>query len=117
MIVPVVALPFTTTITPEKVLLLAPLTTVPFIVYLVHIIAEAKVKLSKNKTDNNFFHKFYEIKISIFDFCSQLKHCIGTNSPNQPDCNKSKVSSASQEKCEMDIKKNQSDKSWKFPDL
>ncbi len=67
-IVPVVALPFTTTFTPGKGSLSAPLTTVPFICISCAYTAEAKVKLSKNKTDNNFFISFTKLRLTILGF-------------------------------------------------
>ena len=66
-IVPVVALPFTTTFTPGKGSLSAPLITVPF-TCISCAYTEAKVKLSKNKTDNNFFISFTKLRLTILGY-------------------------------------------------
>ena len=52
-IVPVEVFPFTTTFTPGRGSLSVPLTTVPFICIFCAYTA-AKVKLNRNKTDNNY---------------------------------------------------------------
>ena len=67
-IVPVEVFPFTTTFTPGRGSLSVPLTTVPFICISCAYTAEAKVKLSKNKTDNNFFISFTKLRLTILGF-------------------------------------------------
>jgi hypothetical protein len=69
-IVPVEVFPFTTTFTPGRGSLSVPLTTVPFICIFCAYTA-AKVKLNRNKTDNNFFMSFTKLRLTILFLCSQ----------------------------------------------
>ena len=66
-VIPPLVVPLTTTFTPGNGSLSEPLTTVPF-TCIFWAYTEAKVKLNRNKTDNNFFISFTKLRLTFLGF-------------------------------------------------